>query len=62
MEFPTINFDSIKEDGDVYWDSLGDGRETDAAMADRARELFAWMSARPETNIAVVSWMSRVCT
>lgn len=53
-EFPTISFDAIKDDEDVYYEALGDERETNEAMADRARELFSWLKERPETNVAVV--------
>lgn len=53
-EYPTISFDAIKDEGDAYYDSLGDDRESDEKVADRARELFAWLKDRPETNIAVV--------
>lgn len=54
VEFSSIDFDAVTDEEDVYWDALGSKRETDEAMAGRARELFAWLRARPETNIAVV--------
>lgn len=53
-EYPTISFDAMKEEDDAYFDSLGDERESDEKVAGRARELFAWLKDRPETNIAVV--------
>lgn len=53
-EYPTISFDAMKEEDDAYFDSLGDERESNEKLADRARELFAWLKDRPETNIAVV--------
>eukprot|EP00904_Undaria_pinnatifida_P003935 jgi/Undpi1/13542/HiC_scaffold_8.g03201.m1 len=55
VEFSSIDFDAVTDEEDVYWDALGSKRETDEAMAGRARELFAWLRARPETNIAVVT-------
>ncbi|CAM9576038.1 unnamed protein product [Pylaiella littoralis] len=54
-EYPAISFEALKDDEDVYYDSLGDGRETNEAVASRGRELLAWLKDRPETNIAVVS-------
>eukprot|EP00752_Nemacystus_decipiens_P016046 g14345.t1 len=54
-EYPTISFDAMEEDDDAYFDSLGDERESNEKVAGRARELFAWLKDRPETNIAVVT-------
>ncbi|CAN0313692.1 unnamed protein product, partial [Hapterophycus canaliculatus] len=54
-EFPTISFDAIEHEEDVYYEALGDERETNETVADRARELFSWLRDRPETNIAVVT-------
>lgn len=59
-EYPNISFDAIKDEDDAYFDSLGDERETTEALADRARELFAWLKDRPEKNIAVVRVRSPV--
>lgn len=53
-EYPNISFDAIKDEKDVYFDSLGEEREPNDLMADRGRELFSWLKDRPETNIAVV--------
>lgn len=53
-EYPTISFDAIKDEDDAYYESLGDERESNEKVADRARELFSWLKDRPETNIAVV--------
>lgn len=53
-EYPTISFEAVKDEEDVYYDSLGGDRETNEAVAGRGRELFAWLKERPETNIAVV--------
>ncbi|CAN0520440.1 unnamed protein product, partial [Ectocarpus sp. 8 AP-2014] len=53
-EYPDISFDTIKDEKDIYFDSLGEEREPNDLMADRGRELFSWLKDRPETNIVVV--------
>ncbi|CAM9268494.1 unnamed protein product [Discosporangium mesarthrocarpum] len=54
-EFPSINWQEVKDEEDVYWENLGGNRETDEAMKERAFELFRWIKERPETNIVVVT-------
>ncbi|CAB1116470.1 unnamed protein product [Ectocarpus sp. CCAP 1310/34] len=55
QEYPDISFDEIKDEKDVYFDSLGEEREPNDLMADRGRELLSWLKERPETNIVVVT-------
>eukprot|EP00611_Tribonema_gayanum_P029253 TRINITY_DN7763_c0_g1_i1.p1 TRINITY_DN7763_c0_g1~~TRINITY_DN7763_c0_g1_i1.p1 ORF type:complete len:237 (-),score=44.46 TRINITY_DN7763_c0_g1_i1:303-1013(-) len=54
-QFPHIDWSLIESDSDELWDTLGEDRETDEMMMARAHDLFEWIRARPETNIAIVT-------
>jgi broad specificity phosphatase PhoE len=54
IAFPTINFDHISNDDDV-WHTTHEGRELDADVALRAEEFVYWLSHRPEREVVVVS-------
>eukprot|EP00611_Tribonema_gayanum_P032528 TRINITY_DN977_c0_g1_i1.p1 TRINITY_DN977_c0_g1~~TRINITY_DN977_c0_g1_i1.p1 ORF type:complete len:232 (+),score=37.55 TRINITY_DN977_c0_g1_i1:627-1322(+) len=55
QQYPQIDWSQVESDSDVYWDTLGDDRETDEMMEDRAHALFDWIRSRSETNIAIVT-------
>lgn len=51
--YPAVDFSSIAEDEDVLWKP--EAREAPESVQARITEFLKWISARPETNITVVT-------